>query len=224
MTPTNMDEAEASISSIPNTTSNVLQTASALSGTTDPFLSDETAPQEPSGHETALEKEGAGVELEGGGSSTGQAKEASETALVLDELPSSPPPASHDALKETLHDAAEGEGEPVEVDLTEWHPLDHTRSESKDPNQTQETTFVEDSVAHVSDEKHVLTPAPRGQTSNPNLRIVTKAPSPQPWDLVDPPPSNNGDATDYYSTVGTKNFGTLQKKTYALPQLLILQC
>jgi len=71
----------------------------------------------------------------------------------------------------------------------------------------------------VSDEKRVLTPAPRGKTSNQNLRIVTKAPSPQPWDLVDPPPSNNGDATDYYSTVGTKNFGTLQKKTRSRPAI-----
>jgi hypothetical protein len=211
-------EAEGSISSCPNITSKVLQTD--LAGSMDPFLSDEIAPPESSGHNAELEVDGVGarVKVEEGGA-IGEVGGAPERKPTLDELPPNPPltrPASHKNLQEapnkTLLGTEEGEGEPVEVDLTEWHPLDHTQSESKDLNQTQDTTFVDDSVVHGSDEKHVPTLAPHNQTSNPNLRIVTKAPSPQPWDLVDPLPSNNGDATDYYSTLGTKNFGTLQKK------------
>jgi hypothetical protein len=211
---------EASTSS-PNTISKALETT--LPSSTDPFLSGEIPPRESSGDETGLETDGAGtdIELKKGGSSTGQVdveEEESERRLDLAELPPSSPltrPLSREAPTDTLQGTTEGKEEPVEE---EWHhPLDHTKSESKDLDQTQDTTFVEDSVAHVADEKHFPTSAPRGQTPNPNLRVVTKGPSPQPWDLVDPLPSNNGDATDYFSTLGTKNFGTLQKKSYAHP-------
>lgn len=211
-------ETEVATSFSPHTNSKVLQTAHP--SVTDPFLPGEFPPQESSSHDT--DDAGAGVHLEGSRNSTGQAGEALEWRPVLVALPPSPPLTnpephknSHEVLPEPSEGAAEGEGEPNEVD---WHPLDHTRSESKDPSQNQDTTIVEESVTHGSDEKHSSVLSPRGQMSNPNLRIVTKAPSPQPWDLVNPPPSNNGDATDYYSTLGTKNFTTLQKKTYAFTQ------
>jgi hypothetical protein len=205
--------------SSPNLTSKELQTD--FSGSVDPFLSDETAPPESFDHNAELEVDGvgAGVEVEEGGNATGAVEGAPESKSATDESSSSPTlPTSHKTSQEATSEALPGteEGEPVEADLSEWHPLDQSQSESKDLNQTQDTTFIDDRLGHGSDEKHAPIPVLRSQTSNPNhLQIVTKAPSPQPWDLVNPPPSNNGDATDYYSTLGTKNFGTLQNKRYA---------
>jgi len=144
--------------------------------------------------------------LEESGSRAGYVEEESETRLGL-------PPSRLPTL------LVSHEKEPVEQDLTDWHPLDRPQSESKDLDQTQDMTFVEDSVTHGIDEKHVPTPSPQAQTSNSNLQVVTKTSSPQPWEVINPPPSNNGDATDYYSTLGTKNFGTLQKKARSRPTI-----
>ena len=108
--------------------------------------------------------------------------------------------------------------EPVEEDVIEWHPLEHIWPDSVDINQPQDTTFVEDSIALGSDEKHLPVAAPQSQTSNSNLRIDPKPPSPQPWDIAEP--SNHGEGTDYYSTLGTKNFGTLQKNRFVSSQFL----
>lgn len=223
MTSTEIQDTPETKGSSPNMTSKELQTD--FSDSMDPFLSDETAPPD---HDTELEVDGvgAGVEVEEGGNATGAVERASERKSATDKSSSSPTlPAcrktSQEATSEALPGTEEDEGGPVEADLSEWHPLNQSQSEAKDLNQTQDTTFVNDSLAHGSDEKHVPIPVPRSQTSNLNLQIVTKAPSPQPWDLVDPPPSNNGDATDFYSTLGTKNFATLQNKRYALTQSLV---
>ena len=46
-----------------------------------------------------------------------------------------------------------------------------------------------------------------------HLRLEFKPPSPQPWDEVDAPASNNEVYTsDYYSTLNSKTFGTLPKR------------
>ena len=46
-----------------------------------------------------------------------------------------------------------------------------------------------------------------------HLRLEFKPPSPQPWDDVDAPADNHETYTsDYYSTLNSKKFGTLQKK------------
>jgi hypothetical protein len=227
MTLTDTPDAEGVTSSSRNTAeSEELQNAK--SGSTDPFLSGDTSGPKSSGHDPGLESGDVSAEVVEEGDLIGRAEEAPETKPTLEEFPPSPPltrsvsyEPSHEAPNDTLSSAVEEQGEHGEEDLTEWHPLDHTRTESKDMNQTQDTTFVDDSVAHESNEKHVLTPIPQNQASNPSLRIVTKTPSPQPWDLVNPPQSNHGDATDYYSTIGTKNFGTLQKNRYVQTQLLM---
>lgn len=45
------------------------------------------------------------------------------------------------------------------------------------------------------------------------LRLEFKPPSPQPWDEADPPTDNNEMyASDYYSTLNSKKFGTMQKR------------
>jgi hypothetical protein len=218
-------EAEGTTSS---RTSGVLQAT--MSGSTDSFLSGDTPPPKLSVHSAGLEAGDPSAEVVEEGDSVeeaGKAEEAPETKPVSEEIPPSPllsrPVSyehSHETPNETLPSTVEGEANPIEVDLAEWHPLDHTRSESKDINQTQDTTFVDDSVAYESNEKHGLTPVPHKQMSHSSLRIVTKTPSPQPWDLVEPPPSHNGDTTDYYSTLGTKNFGTLQKNRYVWAQFV----
>jgi hypothetical protein len=214
---TDTPDAEGVTSSSRNTTeSEELQNTK--SGSTDPFLSDEISRPKSSGHDAGSQSGDVSAEVVEEGNFIGRAEETPETKPTLEELPPSPPLSrsvsyelSHEAPNDTLSSTVEDQGEHTEEDLTEWHPLDHTRAESKDMNQTQDTTFVDDSVAHESNEKHVLTPIPQNQASNPSLRIVTKTPSPQPWDLANTAQSNHGDATDYYSTLGTKNFGTLQK-------------
>ena len=51
-----------------------------------------------------------------------------------------------------------------------------------------------------------------GRTAR-HLRLEFKPPSPQPWDEVDPPAEHNEMyASDYYSTLNSKKFGTLQKR------------
>lgn len=193
-----------------------------LSGSTSPFLPGETPPLDMPAQENTMDGEKSDVEYaEKPASLVGATSEAAKV-----ELPPSPSltrQASHDSenfvTKQTAEalDEKDVDVEPEEVDRTDWHPMDHTRSDSKDLNTTQETTFVDDTLSHEVDEKYLPAPAPRNVASNPSLRIIAKPPSPQPWDLVDPPTSNNGDATDYYSTLGTKNFGTLQKNMYVWP-------
>jgi len=45
-----------------------------------------------------------------------------------------------------------------------------------------------------------------------HLRLEFKPPSPQPWDEIEPPADHHEPyASDYYSTLNSKKFGTLQK-------------
>jgi len=199
MTPiTTHDEAEAS-----TLTSHAKVVLNAPSSSSSPLSPDETLPLGSLGHGTGLD-----------GVSEDEEMEFAEPTLTLDDLPLAPIHSEHPngQVSAASRASAEGDVEPFEEDVTEWHPLDHTRPDSKDMSQIQDTTFVEDSVAPGSDEKHLFVAAPRTHTSNPSLRINPKPPSPQPWDIVDP--SNHGEGTDFYSTLGTKNFGTLQKKRY----------
>jgi hypothetical protein len=56
-----------------------------------------------------------------------------------------------------------------------------------------------------------------------HLRLEFKPPSPQPWDEVDPPADNNEMyASDYYSTLNSKKFGTLQKRCVYADVLSVL--
>lgn len=142
------------------------------------------------------------------------------TEPTLDEIPPTPPLTRSENPHGEADETLDEDIEPVEADATgEWHPLDDMRRNSKDiMDQMQDTTFVDDSLVLDSDEKYlpVSAAAPRSQTSNSSLRIIPKPASPQPWDMVNP--SQHGEGTDYYSTLGTKNFGTMQKNRYVLLQ------
>lgn len=191
---------------------------SALSGSAAPFLPGETPPLASSTAEpqmSEVDRSSSAVE-ERAASVKSESHEKTATILPLSP-PLTRPTSPSNAAEETAVDTSEvhGDAEPEEKDLTEeWHPLEHTRSDSRDMNLTQDSTFVDDSLPLETEEKNLSPPAPRAQRSNQSLRVEAKPPSPQPWDLVDPPLDNNGDATDYYSSLGTKNFGTLQKTGY----------
>jgi len=193
-------ETEASVLE-PSTTTNVL--LDALSGSTFslPPVPPETPDRGPAGLDGRI----------------GVKSDDAVTEPTSDEIPPTPPLTRSENPHGQADEALDEDLEPVEVDATPWHPLDHTRRDSKDMNQTQDTTFVDDSLVLDSDEKYLPVAAPRTRTSNPSLRIIPKPPSPQPWDMIDP--SNHGEGTDFFSTLGTKNFGTMQKNIRSRPPI-----
>lgn len=192
-----------------------------LSDSASSVLPGELSTAERAEHDAGLNEAGAGDETEGTENWEGQKAQVPERQITLDVLPPSPPltrPTSYeqpesDPIEEQHHDSVHGVAEPTEVDIGEWHPLDQTRN-STDLNRAQETTIVGDIHALDADEKHTSPAAPLGQPSV-NLRISTepRTSATQPWDHIDPPPDNN----DYYSTLGTTKFGTMQKHAYVLP-------
>lgn len=206
MTPTAANEpveAEQTLASPTKT----FQTA--RSGSSSPLPPDDAPPFELSalGSDVAVD----GEDEEGRPSIEAVVRSSDEKATG--DVPRSPP-LDQAAPLSPLDKPQEGKAELDSADIPPWHPLEHDRNDSKDLDQTQDTTFVDESLA-TADEKHSSQPAPRSQTSNLSLRVDPKPLSPQPWELVQPP-SNNNDNTDYYSTVGTKNFGVLQKSRCVL--------
>lgn len=176
---------------------------SALSGSASPAL---TPPVASSTAEPQMGEVGGSDAVEEQATASVESESHEKTATVL--RPSPPPtgPTSprHDNTSEMRSDA-----EPEEKDFTEERgSLEHAGSDSKDMDLT--TTFVDNNLSLETDEKCLSTPALHAQNQNQNLRVDARPPSPQPWDLVEPPHGNNVDATDYYSSLGTKNFGTLQ--------------
>jgi len=117
-----------------------------------------------------------------------------------------------------------------EVDIGEgWHPLRHhgkARSQEEGEGESEKGEAEED-VGSV----HALESVRGGDRSLEmnekarwgsfrssgrnvrHLRLEFKPPSPQPWDDIGPPGENNETyASDYYSTLNSKRFGTLQKR------------
>jgi hypothetical protein len=83
---------------------------------------------------------------------------------------------------------------------------------STDPRHEQDVTIVEEEVEAVNSNGHVLYPdvdtKPSKRTSH--LRLDFKPPSPQPWDLVDPPnEESRKDKARFYS-VAAPNFPAVQ--------------
>ncbi|KAK0232876.1 Golgin subfamily A member 7/ERF4 family-domain-containing protein [Armillaria fumosa] len=109
-------------------------------------------------------------------------------------------------------------GENQDSEASVWHPL-----QFGDPaNHTQDTTVVDlgDSIVDANGRlvfpdgmsKNSPPPSPRGSVHP----IDTQKPhSPQPWELVDPPPSN-GHKPSQYRTVSNK-FSTLQGSSHRRP-------
>ncbi|KIJ59813.1 hypothetical protein HYDPIDRAFT_177683 [Hydnomerulius pinastri MD-312] len=140
-----------------------------------------------------------------------------------DQLPPSPPLTRTGTNGSTGHEA-EG-APPIQVEEVEdveeadivqgWHPLAHEGSRSRDEDEEdsgsvhlREDSIQDDQGSEVDEIPRRLKESPRVE----HLRMEFKAPSPQPWDLVDPLPDNIDPLTsDYYSTLQSKNFATLQK-------------
>ncbi|SJL05349.1 uncharacterized protein ARMOST_08716 [Armillaria ostoyae] len=109
-------------------------------------------------------------------------------------------------------------GENQDSEASVWHPL-----QFGDPaDHTQDTTVVDlgDSIVDANGRlvfpdgmsKNSPPPSPRGSVHP----IDTQKPhSPQPWELVDPPPSN-GHKPSHYGTVSNK-FSTLQGTSHRRP-------
>lgn len=104
-----------------------------------------------------------------------------------------------------------------------WHPLqDQKPSNTQDADATVvvvEDGEVVDQNGHPqsqfsdSGERPSISPSAR-RASASHLHLEIKPPSPQPWELIEPPSANGrkerGD--DFYSTIGSQKFNTLQSK------------
>ncbi|KAH0838715.1 Golgin subfamily A member 7/ERF4 family-domain-containing protein [Lanmaoa asiatica] len=120
-----------------------------------------------------------------------------------------------------------------EEDIGEgWHPLRCTgkaRSQDDDEGEGEKeegegeedvgSVRVLESIHGGGDQSSEMNEKERWRTFGSSgrnarhLRLEFKRPSPQPWDDVDPPPTSNNEmyASDYYSTLNSKKFATLQK-------------
>ncbi|KAF8446435.1 Golgin subfamily A member 7/ERF4 family-domain-containing protein [Boletus edulis BED1] len=111
-----------------------------------------------------------------------------------------------------------------EEDIGEsWHPLrpdSKVRSQVDDEGEKGVDVGSVHAVgsAHGADHSLGLNEKERRRTfgssrrNSRHLRLEFKSPSPQPWDEVDPPTDNNETYTsDYYSTLNSKKFETMQK-------------
>lgn len=102
--------------------------------------------------------------------------------------------------KARLQDHGEGEGEKGEgeEDMGCMHTL--------------ESIHGGDQSLEMNEEERGRTLGSSGRNTR-RLHLEFKRPSPQPWDEIDPPTDNNETYTsDFYSTLNSKTFGTLQKR------------
>lgn len=163
---------------------------------------------------TVLQEES---DVEGAGAVTGNEKRGSRLSHAM--LPPSPPLTSADTDESRRPDSTQHGTEVEELDVADWHPLEHTRIHSVDVNQTQDATVVEDGDVVDSngrllfDENDEKPPSPASpRQGSAHLHLDLKTPPSQPWDLVDPPTTNGPRSPEFYSTGEPKNFRTLQSK------------
>ncbi|KAF5377263.1 hypothetical protein D9615_006428 [Tricholomella constricta] len=63
-------------------------------------------------------------------------------------------------------------------------------------------------------------PSPAASRRASHLHLDLKPPSPQPWDLIEPPDTDDRKGgPDYYSTLGSRKFQTLQSTTHTRPSI-----
>ena len=110
-----------------------------------------------------------------------------------------------------------------EVDIgEEWHPLRYNGKERSGEDGEAEKEVEEDvalegvhsgaSSSNTNEKERSRTFGSAGRDTR-QLHLEFKSPTPQPWDEVDPPTDNNGTyASDYYSTLNSKKFETLQRR------------
>jgi hypothetical protein len=132
---------------------------------------------------------------------------------------------SNSPSEEQLRDAylTPGENEKTKEGVTdESDPLrdPHRINFTNEANDTQElTVVVEDGDVVDSNGRLIysgvdLKPSPAASRRASHLRLDLKPPSPQPWDLIDPPSdTDRKGGPDFYSTLGSRKFHTLQSTT-----------
>ncbi|KAF9457459.1 Golgin subfamily A member 7/ERF4 family-domain-containing protein [Collybia nuda] len=99
---------------------------------------------------------------------------------------------------------------------------DPLRTDSKEVDDTQDLKVVVEEDVVDSNGRLLypgvdLKPSPVASRRTSHLRLDLKPPSPQPWELIDPPDIDGKSGPDYYSTLGSKKFHTLQSATHTRP-------
>lgn len=90
---------------------------------------------------------------------------------------------------------------------------------TNEANDAQELTVVVEEDDIVDSNGRLLysgvgsKPSPAASRRASHLRLDLKPPSPQPWELIDPPDTDPKGGPDYYSTLGSRKFHTLQSTT-----------
>ncbi|KAG6831630.1 hypothetical protein H0H92_008707 [Tricholoma furcatifolium] len=101
--------------------------------------------------------------------------------------------------------------------------LDPLRSR---PDAPELTVVVEDGDITDAGANNLYTPlekkpSPISSKHGSHLHLNLKPPSPQPWDLVDPPDTDDAKGNpDYDSTLGSRKFRTLQSTTHTTRPLI----
>jgi hypothetical protein len=156
------------------------------------------------------------------GSNAGVDEKDEEERTPQSILPPSPPltrVGTNDSKRSKRHSHTSPEVEEVEETGVGWHPLILERTDSRRENghQTQESAVDEEEdiagepVVFANDEKS-------SSRRSRHLHLNIQPPSPQPWDLVDPP-ETNGLKPEYFSTIGSQKFSTLQSKATSRPPI-----
>ncbi|KIK70337.1 hypothetical protein GYMLUDRAFT_267200 [Collybiopsis luxurians FD-317 M1] len=118
------------------------------------------------------------------------------------DLPPSPPlTRSNSVASSTPEDG----GKEAEVQEHSWDPLQHDQETQLEEDEefvasTGEAMYeAGDSAVDINDQESYARSKP--SRSNLRLEIEHKVPSPQPWDLVDPPPTNGEKLPNPYGTI-----------------------
>jgi len=115
--------------------------------------------------------------------------------------------------------------ESAEKDMVDSDPLRSPRRThfSTDPKEAHDVTVVEEEVDIVNSNGHTLypdtytKPSPTVPKGASHLRLNLKPPSPQPWELIDPPSEENGKGVRGFYSVGAQKFHTVQSARFTRP-------
>ncbi|KAG6849802.1 hypothetical protein H0H93_005052 [Arthromyces matolae] len=141
-----------------------------------------------------------------------------DVAKVLDESTLEQTVLVQEVLHATRPNAEDAVSRPNQVEEGNEEgseTLDPLRIQPEAPVLTVLGGDISDTLKDIPLEKK---PSPASSNRRAHLHLNLKPPSPQPWDLVDPPDTNDAKETpDYYSTLGSRKFRTLQSTTHTRP-------
>ena len=114
-----------------------------------------------------------------------------------------------------------------DVDMVDSDPLRNPRPThfSVDPKEAQDVTVVEEEVDIVNSNGQTLypdiytKPSPTASKGASHLRLNLKPPSPQPWELVEPPSEETGKEDRRLYSVGGQKFDVVQSARCVLRKL-----